>query len=563
MPNRRIRWSVAALTTGALVGAGVTGAGATAQEEADRETVRETVYVESDIDSDSDGSPDRIAVELVRPAGTEDGEKVPVIAQPSPYYGLSALQALRARGMELPIQAQGTPAHFGGWFDEYFVERGYAYLEPEMQGTARSDGCPTTGGTEDTASITAVVDWISGRAKAYDSDGAEVEADWAEPSVGMIGTSYNGTLPNAVAATGIEEVKTIVPTAAISSWYDYTSAEGIRYSGWDGGYPKYLAEFVASSKAKQVCGDVFEQLAHDAEDATADLNEFWDERDYRSDADKVEASVLHVHGQADYNVKTTHAGRWWEALAEEGVDQKLWLHPGAHSDPTGATPENRKFLEDWFDHWLKGEDNGVMDGPPVRVDRTDGSTDEYDSWPASEATEFHFGEDADGRGTLGEEKSPEASHPIEPGTVDGTEYIMGDALSEKDFRRTYATEPLTEERHLSGIAEVEVEFESGSDSTPVSAVLFSTDEDGSNPEFITRGAVDGKNHDSLREGEELVPGEKYSAEFELEPRDAVVGEGKRLVLAIVANYPDYVSEDAASDGLKIHLDGSKVKLSLD
>ena len=44
----------------------------------------------------------------------------------------------------------------------------------------------------------------------------------------MIGVSYNGTLPNAVAATGVEGLETIVPIAAISSWYDYYRANGGR-----------------------------------------------------------------------------------------------------------------------------------------------------------------------------------------------------------------------------------------------------------------------------------------------------------------------------------------------
>ena len=42
----------------------------------------------------------------------------------------------------------------------------------------------------------------------------------------MTGVSYNGTLPNAVATTGVEGLKTIIPIAAISSWYDYYRANG-------------------------------------------------------------------------------------------------------------------------------------------------------------------------------------------------------------------------------------------------------------------------------------------------------------------------------------------------
>ncbi len=46
-------------------------------------------------------------------------------------------------------------------------------------------------------------------------------ADWSTGKAGMIGKSYDGTLANGVAATGVEGLETIVPISAISSWYKY------------------------------------------------------------------------------------------------------------------------------------------------------------------------------------------------------------------------------------------------------------------------------------------------------------------------------------------------------
>ena len=43
----------------------------------------------------------------------------------------------------------------------------------------------------------------------------------------MIGKSYDGTLSNGVAATGVEGLKTIVPISAISAWYNYSRDNGI------------------------------------------------------------------------------------------------------------------------------------------------------------------------------------------------------------------------------------------------------------------------------------------------------------------------------------------------
>ena len=46
----------------------------------------------------------------------------------------------------------------------------------------------------------------------------------------MIGKSYDGTLSNGVAATGVEGLKTIVPISAISAWYNYSRTGGVRHN---------------------------------------------------------------------------------------------------------------------------------------------------------------------------------------------------------------------------------------------------------------------------------------------------------------------------------------------
>ena len=73
-----------------------------------------------------------------------------------------------------------------------------------------------------------------------------MRADWTTGAVGMTGVSYNGTLPNQVATTGVEGLKTIVPVSAISSWYDYYRANGLvrraALEGQGAGENAYLGE---------------------------------------------------------------------------------------------------------------------------------------------------------------------------------------------------------------------------------------------------------------------------------------------------------------------------------
>ncbi len=119
----------------------------------------------------------------------------------SPYYDNAG------RGNESErktYDADGNPVKFPLFYDNYFVPRGYAFLAVDMVGTTRSDGCPVSGGPTDVLGGKAVVDWLNGRAKAYKPDGTPVKATWTTGRTGMIGKSYDGTLANGVAATGVK-----------------------------------------------------------------------------------------------------------------------------------------------------------------------------------------------------------------------------------------------------------------------------------------------------------------------------------------------------------------------
>jgi X-Pro dipeptidyl-peptidase len=156
-----------------------------------------------------------------------------------------------------------------------------------MVGTNNSTGCPVTGAASDHLSAVVGIDWLNGRAKGYDEDGNEVVADWHNGRTGMIGKSYDGTLANGVAATGVKGLKTIVPISAISSWYDYTRSGGVPYSD---DYMPWLAGYVGHDSA--ACDEVRGELGDNDDDETGDYTSFWSERDYTKNASKVQASVF-------------------------------------------------------------------------------------------------------------------------------------------------------------------------------------------------------------------------------------------------------------------------------
>ena len=113
-----------------------------------------------------------------------------------------------------------------------FVRRGFAVVHSASPGTGPSQGCPTIGGQNESLAPKAVIDWMCGRAKGFDAPvgGEEVVCDWCNGKVGMIGTSYNGTLPIAAATTGRAGLETIVPVAPNTSYYHYYRSQRARPS---------------------------------------------------------------------------------------------------------------------------------------------------------------------------------------------------------------------------------------------------------------------------------------------------------------------------------------------
>src|SRR5690348_6350315 len=193
--------------------------------------VKERVFIpQPGIDTDRNGADDWVTVDILRPAESSPANKVPAIIDPCPYY--TTLCRDNEGQCMADFDSDGKNDRWPLFYDNYFLPRGYAYILAQMNGTGyTTNGCPMHGGPTDIAGEKSVVDWLNGRVKAYkaaDLTSPEVVAAWHNGSSAMIGKSYDGTLSNGVAATGVEGLKTIVPISAISSWYLYSRTGGIR-----------------------------------------------------------------------------------------------------------------------------------------------------------------------------------------------------------------------------------------------------------------------------------------------------------------------------------------------
>jgi hypothetical protein len=324
------------------------------------------VWVESSFDSDGDGKLDRLHADYTLPKETlTDGLKVPVIYEDSPYYGGTASRYSNwVVDHELGAQPPSRPfaTFFNGTntsptistiYESTWLPRGFAVVHSESPGSGYSDGCPSSGGVNETLGATNVIDWLNGRRKAYTSRTGTVEAppvNWHNGHTAMMGTSYNGTIPVAAATTGVIGLDAIVPISAITDWYDYYRANGMvraPHSAAGGtGNNSYLGEDLDvliddvysrrdenAAGVRSICRPAITDAGVKEDRLTGNRNDFWQERNYMKDIKNVHAAALVAHGNNDFNVMTKNAAQFYNALKAQGVPHEFTSTRAATAAP--------------------------------------------------------------------------------------------------------------------------------------------------------------------------------------------------------------------------------------
>ena len=189
----------------------------------------------------------------------------------------------------------------------------------------------------------------------------------------MIGRSYNGTLPNAVAATRRRRAdddrpdrRDLLLVRLLADGRDHR-----RHAH----YPAWLANYVTDAPRQPICAPMRAAMNLLDGDADGNMNAFWDERNYRPDADKVKASVFATHCLQDDNVDPDQMTEWWYQLAKHNVPRKLWMCREGHIDPFMINrAEWMRQLHAWFDYWLSASRTGSWTSPAStsRTPRTTG-----------------------------------------------------------------------------------------------------------------------------------------------------------------------------------------------
>ncbi len=550
--------------------------------------IKQDLWVETEFDSDGDGRKDRMHVDVTRPSQTEsEGIRLPVIYESSPYfagtastnnkYNWNVKQELDAesppRLKAPPVKRTGirpviSNSHVNAW-----LPYGFIVVHSSAPGTGLSQGCPTIGTRIEALAPKAVIDWLNGRAKGYTtSDGyEEVKAYWTTGKVGMIGTSYNGTIPFAAATTGVDGLEAIIPVSPNTSYYHYYRANGLVRSpgGYLGEDVDVLYDFVHSNPDRcDYCDSVYRKniILGNIDRKTGDYNTFWAERDLMNYMKDFKAATLFTHGFNDWNVMISHSARFINVLKDKGIPYQIYFHQGGHGGEPPFSMMNR-----WFTRYLFGIQNNVEQDPKAWIVRENDDRlkpTPYSDYPNPEAkmVKFFLTSGGNKSGSLVTRK---VSRQGNKSIVDDYSFT-GSTLAQSEsheHRLLFLTPVLKEPVHISGVPTITIRAASDKPAVNLSVwlvILPWTQDSGSRliDNIIDRGWADLRNYKSLTESKPLQSGKYYEMTFDLEPDDQIIPAGKQIGLMIFSTDKEFTLWPEPGTKLTIDLDGTSITLPL-
>lgn len=445
----------------------------------------------------------QLAVDLYQPDAF-GAEKLPTILILSPYWAVGYPKELRGR----------TPLLSPSWLIDHFVPRGYTLALADMRGTRNSGGCFDFGGNGDQEDGYALVEWLGTR-------------PWSNGKVGMYGVSHVGMSQVAAAVANPPHLTTIVPIAAIHSFYRYLYMGGVHYDLNMFTPPAYTGvatlpptDPTSPHFLRNLADTGCKALEYNLEGVSQDgrFDAFWKERDYPLKAPHVNASIFFVHGFADSNVKFDHVDAMWRAMAQrsQGPFVKAFFGNWGHEEP--PVDIWRKLVHRWFDHWLLGVDTGFLQEPQVTIQRDDDAWRNETAWPAPSGANQTFYL-APGVLEAGQPTSAWASWQDVPETLRGYE-------PPGSFLR-HESQPLEADLHVSGTPVVTLEVASDKASTHFVVLVQVVSSSGAST-LWNRGYLDSRQRLGVERDDVLLPGQRIVVNVSLFPTDSLLPKGARL-----------------------------------
>ena len=503
-----------------------------------------------------------LRADVFRPAS--EG-RYPVLLSYGPYgKGLAFQEAYEPQWTYMieryPEVAENTSNRYQNWEvvdPEKWVPDGYVCVRVDSRGAGRSPGFLDVWSPRETLDLYECIEWAG-------------EQDWSNGRVGLAGISYYAMNQYQVAALQPPHLHAICPWEGASDFYRELSRHGgILCEFAADWYPRQVEKvqhgvgrrgFVSSMDGELVAGpdtldqDVLEQRRADlAADISIppEINPWHEERN--PDWQKVTVPMLsagnwgghglHLRGNVEAFVRATSESKWLE------------IHNEAHWVDF-YTDRGVALQKQFFDHYLKGEDNGWDQRPPVhlRVRHPDGSVvDRFESeWPLERTdwTRYHLTPSR----ALSSETAGQASLEYDP---------RGDGL-------TFKTEPFEAKTEITG--PVAAKLFVSSQATDLDLFLVLRLFDPGDEEVTFMGALDPNtplaqgwlraSHRELdaglsrsyrpyhthKEPMPLVPNEVYELHVEIWPTSIVIPAGYSLGLTVRGN--DYRFDGDLSDFAK-------------
>jgi putative CocE/NonD family hydrolase len=497
----------------------------------------------------------------------------------------------------VPVLLQRTPygkSFVGPTFALLAAERGYALVNQDVRGRWASEG-------EDYPFIYEAND-------GFDTVGWCAHQPWANGKVGMFGVSYMGYTQLAAAATRPPSLKTIIPTQTFCDPYTVMYEGGAPALGVNVSWhllPGLLMSLAWRSEGETEKGLLLAQLIESIDGMSrgetfnvlplSDLpligheglrpaftdgldhpthDDFWD--NVQCSYAALDLPIFHIGGWYDLFIASTV--RDFEGIRDAGnARQKLmigpWVH-GAYDNCVGEVdfgiqssanlvlPDEQHFR--WFDHWLKGIDNGVMEEEPIRIFvMGDNHWRSESEWPPTRAqyTPYYLHSGGDGNslrgdGLLSRERPSEEApdnfvfDPQDPVPTRGgglccwSAALPPGAFDQRDVEaRTdvlvYSTPPLEESTEVTGPIKVHLWAATSAPDTDFTAKLVDVAPNGY-ARNLADGIIRARYRNSVSREDPILPGRVYEYVIDLGATSNVFRAGHRIRLEISSsNFPRF------------------------
>lgn len=471
-----------------------------------------------------------IYTDIFRPVGSGVNNTVPALVAYSPYgkeVGGQWLDDVSERS-GVPLSSVSELQKFEGPDPAHWVCQGYAVLNPDARGAYSSEGNITFWGRQLGEDGYDFIEWVADQA-------------WSSGKVGMSGNSWLSVSQWFIAAEHPPHLTAIAPWEGLTDVYrDSTNRGGLPAPAFQEEImTTFAGENYLEDNARKIYSEPF-------------VNLYWEDKIARVDQITVPAYVVASYTNA------VHTRGSFQGFRDINSTEK-WLRVHDTSEwPDYYDPAHVAELTAFYDHYLKGEDNGWTETPRVRISVLDpGHTNEINrvvaNWPVLGLTAKSLYLSSDGLSDI---------PPLDESSVS---YEVTDNSTTSSVSFSFSVDELTE---IIGYTKVKLWVEAvGSDDMELDIAIQKTDADGnvfevaSSSDSSSTITASGKLRVSMRALDEekstpfepyqsftgeslLVHGEVYPIEVALWPIALKIHPNERILLTVSVDIP--VSADVDS-----------------